>query len=256
MDIATGLGFLAGIITVSALILMGGSFGMFYDVHALIVIGGGCTAGTLIRFPLSAMAHGFPMGIRFAFSMRSQHPRVLIEEITRIAEIVRKSGAVALEGTPVDDPFLAQGLRYLADGYDIEFIRRSMEQDRDTFLQHLDEGQKIYRSIGDAAPAWGMIGTLVGMVQMFSNMEDPSKLGPFMAVALLATLYGALVGNLICLPIADKLHVKLEEEEVSRTLIIDGVLQMRAAKNPAVIREMLTSYLPDHHKHELAEASA
>ena len=91
-----------------------------------------------------------------------------------------------------------------------------MERDRDNFLQRLDEGQKIYRSIGDAAPAWGMIGTLLGMVQMFANMSDPSKLGPFMAVSLLATLYGALVGNLICLPIADKLHLKLEEEDISR----------------------------------------
>lgn len=255
MDLATALGFVAGIITVVSLILMGGNFGMFYDVHALIVIGGGCTAGTLIRFPLTAMAHGFPMGIRYAFTMRSQNPRVLIEEITRIAEIYRKSGATALESIQVEDPFLKQALRFLADGYDVEFIRRTLEQDRDTFLQHLDEGQKIYRSIGDAAPAWGMVGTLVGMVQMFSNMEDPSKLGPFMAVALLATLYGALMGNLICLPIADKLHVKLEEEDVSRTLIIDGITQMRAAKSPAVIREMLISYLPDHHKHELQEAA-
>lgn len=255
MDLATALGFVAGIITVGSLILMGGNFGMFYDVHALIVIGGGCTAGTLIRFPLSAMAHGFPMGLRFAFTMRSQHPRILIEEITRIAEIYRKSGATAMESVQVADPFLKQALRFLADGYDVEFIRRTLEQDRDTFLQHLDEGQKIYRSIGDAAPAWGMVGTLVGMVQMFSNMEDPSKLGPFMAVALLATLYGALTGNLVCLPIADKLHLKLEEEDVSRTLIIDGVTQMRAAKSPAVIREMLISYLPDHHKHELQEAA-
>ena len=255
MDLATALGFVAGIITVVSLILMGGNFGMFYDVHALIVIGGGCTAGTLIRFPLTAMAHGFPMGIRYAFTMRSQNPRILIEEITRIAEIYRKSGPTALESIQVEDPFLKQALRFLADGYDVEFIRRTLEQDRDTFLQHLDEGQKIYRSIGDAAPAWGMVGTLVGMVQMFSNMEDPSKLGPFMAVALLATLYGALTGNLVCLPIADKLHLKLEEEDVSRTLIIDGVTQMRASKSPAVIREMLISYLPDHHKHELQEAA-
>ena len=255
MDIATALGFAAGIATVSTLILLGGSFGMFYDIHAIIVIGGGCTAGTLIRFPLVAMAHGFPMGLKYCFTMRSQSPRILIEEITRVAEIYKKGGATALDQVEVEDPFLKQSLRYLADGYDAEFIRRTLEQERDTFFQHLDEGQKVYRSIGDAAPAWGMIGTLVGMVQMFSNMEDPSKLGPFMAVALLATLYGALVGNLICLPIADKLHVKLEEEDVSRNLIIDGVLQMRAAKSPAVIREMLISYLPDHHKHEMAEAA-
>ena len=125
-----------------------------------------------------------------------------------------------------------------------------MERDRDNFCQRLEEGQKIYRHIGDAAPAWGMIGTLLGMVQMFANMSDPSKLGPFMAVSLLATLYGALVGNLLCLPIADKLHLKLEEEDISRTLIIDGILQIRDAKSPTIVREMLMAYLPDHYRHD------
>jgi chemotaxis protein MotA len=254
MDIATGLGLVLGVATVVLLVLMDGNFGMFIDKHAFIVIFGGSIAATLIRFPLSVMAHGLPMGMRFAFSMRSMHPRDLIEEITRVAEVVRKSGPIALENVQVDDPFLAQGIRYIADGYDLEFIRGALERDRDNFLQRLDEGSKIYRAIGDCAPAWGMIGTLLGMVQMFSNMEDPSKLGPFMAVALLATLYGALLANLICLPIADKLHVKLEEEEISRTLILDGILQIREAKSPALVREMLIAYLPDHHRAEMAEA--
>jgi chemotaxis protein MotA len=184
------------------------------------------------------------------------YPRDLIEEITKIAEVVRKSGPIALENVQVDDPFLAQGIRYIADGYDADFIRGAMERDRDMFLTHLDEGQKIYRAVGDCAPAWGMVGTLIGMVNMFANMEDPSKLGPFMAVALLATLYGALVGNLLALPIADKLHIKLEEEEVSRTLIIDGILQIRDAKSPAVVKEMLLSYLPHHIREEIAAAAA
>jgi chemotaxis protein MotA len=256
MDIATGLGFVIGLATVIALILMGGDLRTFYDVHAIIVIGGGCIAGTLIRFPLSALGHGFPIGMRFAFTMRAMSPRVLIEEITKIAEVVRKSGPIALENIQIDDPFLAQGVRYIADGYDADFIRKALEQDKETFLSHLDEGQKIYRSIGDAAPAWGMVGTLIGMVQMFANMTDPSTLGPFMAIALLATLYGALMGNLICLPIADKLHLKLEEESISRTLIIDGLLQIRDSKSPALIREMLISYLPTHHKAEFEEAAA
>ena len=102
MDIATALGFAAGIATVSTLILLGGSFGMFYDVHAIIVIGGGCTAGTLIRFPLMAMAHGFPMGLKYCFTMRSQSPRILIEEITRVAEIYKKGGATALDQVEVE----------------------------------------------------------------------------------------------------------------------------------------------------------
>ena len=94
-----------------------------------------------------------------------------------------------------------------------------------------------------------MIGTLIGMVQMFANMTDPSKLGPFMAVALLATLYGAVLANLFCLPIADKLHLKLADEEVNRTLIIDGVLMIRDSKSPALVREMLLAYLPEKHRH-------
>lgn len=253
MDLATIVGFVAGIVVVAALILMGGSLSLFYDIHAVIVIFGGCTAATLIRFPFSALLHGFPMGVRFSFTMRSVHPRELIDEITRLAELTRKSGPVALESANPSDPFLAQAVRYISDGYDREFIRDTLERDRDNFLQRLDEGQKIYRAIGDAAPAWGMVGTLIGMVQMFANMSDASKLGPFMAISLLATLYGALVGNLICLPIADKLHLKLEEEDISRTLIIDGVLQIRDAKSPTVVREMLLAYLP-HHNRDLEEA--
>jgi chemotaxis protein MotA len=257
MDIATAVGLVSGVMTLVALILIdGGNFGQYWDKHAAIIIFGGSAAATMIRFPFSTIGHGIPMGMKFAFQMRAMYPRDLIEEITRVAEVVRKSGPIALENVQVDDPFLAQGIRYIADGYDADFIRGAMERDRDMFLTHLDEGQKIYRAIGDCAPAWGMVGTLIGMVNMFANMEDPSKLGPFMAVALLATLYGALVGNLIALPIADKLHVKLEEEEISRTLIIDGILQIRDAKSPTIVREMLMAYLPHHVREELAEAAA
>ena len=165
-------------------------------------------------------------------------------------------GRSASKRSSIDDPFLAKGIRFVADGYDADFIRDNLERDRDNFLTHLDEGQKIYRAIGDCAPAFGMIGTLIGMVQMFANMTDPSKLGPFMAVALLATLYGALVANLFCLPIADKLHVKLVEEEVNRTLIIDGILMIRESKSPTLVREMLLAYLPEKHRHDEAEAGA
>ena len=156
----------------------------------------------------------------------------MVDELARLAEVTRKQGPIGLEKVETDDPFLAKGIRFVADGYDADFIRYNLERDRDNFLTHLDEGQKIYRAIGDCAPAFGMIGTLIGMVQMFANMTDPSKLGPFMAVALLATLYGALVANLVCLPIADKLHVKLVDEEINRTLIIDGILMLRESRKP------------------------
>jgi chemotaxis protein MotA len=253
MDIATGLGLIAGAIVLVTLILMGGEIGMFLDVHAFIVIFGGAFAATLIRFPLSSIFHGIPIGMKFAFTVRRITQRDLVDEIAGLAEIARKQGPIGLEKVEIADPFLAKGVRYVADGYDADFIRDNLERDRDNFLTHLDEGQKVYRSIGDCAPAFGMIGTLIGMVQMFANMTDPSKLGPYMAVALLATFYGAAVANLFCLPIADKLHVKLVDEEINRTLIIDGVLMMRESKSPALVREMLLAYLPEKHRHDAAE---
>ena len=256
MDITTGIGLVAGVAVIVTLILMGGDLRMFYDMHAIIIIFGGSFAATLIRFPLVAMLHGLPMGMKFAFTMRRITQRELVDEIAGLAEIMRKEGPIGLEKAETEDPFLAKGIRFVADGYDAGFIRDNLERDRDNFLTHLDEGQKIYRAIGDCAPAFGMIGTLIGMVQMFANMTDPSKLGPFMAVALLATLYGALVANLFCLPIADKLHVKLVDEEINRTLIIDGILMMREAKSPALVREMLLAYLPEKHRHSEEEAEA
>jgi chemotaxis protein MotA len=254
MDIATSLGLIAGGVVLVTLIMMGGDLGMFVDAHAAIVIFGGSFAATLIRFPLSTIFHGLPLGARFAFTMRRITQRELIDEIAGLAEVVRKQGPIGLETTETEDPFLAKGIRFIADGYDVDFIRDNLERDRDNFLTHLDEGQKIYRAVGDCAPAFGMIGTLIGMVQMFANMTDPSKLGPYMAVALLATFYGAAVANLFCLPIADKLHLKLVDEEINRTLIIDGIIMIRDAKSPMLVREMLLAYLPPHHRHDAVEA--
>jgi chemotaxis protein MotA len=253
MDIMTGAGLVTGVIVVATMMLLGGDMHMFVSEHAVIIIFGGSIAATMIRFPLGVMLHGLPLGAKFAFTMSRLTARDLVDELARIAEIARKQGPVGLEKVETDEPFLAKGIRYVADGYDLEFIRDNLERDRDNFLMHLDEGSKIYRAIGDCAPAFGMIGTLIGMVQMFANMTDPSKLGPFMATALLATLYGAVVANLFCLPIADKLHGKLLDEETNRTLIIDGILMIRDSKSPTLVREMLLAYLPEKHRHEEGE---
>src|SRR6201989_1009594 len=253
MDIMTSAGLAAGILVIAVMMLMGGDVHMFISEHAMIIIFGGSIAATMIRFPLGVMLHGLPLGLKFVFTMSSLSARDLVDELASIAEIARKQGPVGLEKVETKEPFLAKGIRYGADGYDLEFIRDQSERDRDNFLMPLDEGSKISRAIGDCAPAFGMIGTLIGMVQMFSNMSDPSKLGPFMAVALLATLYGALVANLFCLPLADKLHVKLVEEEVDRTLIIDRILMIRDSKSPTLVREMLLAYLPEKPRHEEGE---
>ena len=140
MDITTLLGLVAGAIVLSTLILMGGDFRMFYDIHAVIIIFGGSFAATLIRFPLSAILHGMPLGAKFAFTMSRLSARDLVDELARIAEIARKQGPVGLEKVETDEPFLAKGIRYVADGYDLEFIRDNLERDRDNFLMHLERG--------------------------------------------------------------------------------------------------------------------
>src|SRR5436190_20563774 len=138
MDIATSLGLIGGAVVLCTLIMMGGDLRMFVDAHAAIVIFGGSFAATLIRFPLSSIFHGLPLGAKFAFTLRRMTQRELVDEIASLAEIARKQGPVGLEKIEVEDPFLAKVVRFVADGYDRDFIRDNLERDRDNFITHPD----------------------------------------------------------------------------------------------------------------------
>ncbi len=257
MDFATILGFVGGVGVLGFLIHEGGGLERYYSEHAVIVIFGGAITATLLRFEMSAFLSSFPTAIKTVLGLGGAHanPRDLIAEIAELANIVRKSGPVGLDKATPHDAFLAKGVRYVADGFDENFIRETLEKERDLNLHRLEMAAKVFRGIGDCAPAFGMIGTLIGMVQMFAEMSDPSKLGTFMAIALLATLYGAVVANFFFLPIADKITIKFNHDELNQTLVIDGVLQLRASKSPAVIKEMLLAYLPEKHRADLLEAA-
>ncbi len=257
MDIATIAGIIAGSVVVAIAILMGGDVGTFVNSPSVLIVVGGGAAATFIRFPLKVVFQAVALGGKVAFTHKQAYPMEMIEQIAVLAEKARREGPLALDNLEIDDPFLKKGAQFVADGYEAAFIKESLELERDQNLKQLDEGQRIYKAIGDAAPAFGMIGTIVGLVQMLSNMEDPSTIGPAMAVALLTTLYGAVIANLIALPIADKLSTKGKIVDVSQTLTIDGVMQLSAGKNPNLIREMLVAYLPEKARSKiLAEDSA
>jgi len=259
VDLATILGMIAGAGVIALAILLGGSFAQFVDLPSVLIVIGGGMAATLIRFPLAGVLNAFKIGGKVAFTHVKVEPRELIEKIAEMGDIVRRSGPLGLESIDIDEPNLQKGSQMIADGYDGNFIRESMELARDQYLTRLSEGQRVFKSLGDSAPAFGMIGTLVGLVQMLSNMDDPSAIGPAMAVALLTTMYGAVIANLICLPISDKLIAKLAVEEINQTLIIDGIMSVRDGKSPALIREMLVAYLPESQRtgdsDEAAEAA-
>jgi len=256
MDFATITGIIAGSIVVAIAILIGGDVGTFVNVPSMLIVIGGGSAATFIRFPLKVVFHALALGGKVAFTHKQTDPKDMIEQIAELAIKVRREGPLALDNLDIDDPFLKKGAQFVADGYDPAFIKESLELERDQNLKHLDEGQRIYKAIGDAAPAFGMIGTIVGLVQMLSNMEDPSTIGPAMAVALLTTLYGAVIANLIALPISDKLLTKGKIVDVSQTLTIDGVMQLSAGKNPNLIREMLVAYLPEKARSKITAEEA
>lgn len=256
MDIATIIGIVSGGVIVGVAIILGGDPGTFINIPSLCIVVGGGLAATVIRFPLAKVFQALALGGKVAFTHKNNDAKDMIDEIARLAEVVRKEGPLGLENVEIENEFLKKGAQFVADGYEEDVISETLERERDLNLERLDEGQRIYKSLGDAAPAFGMIGTLVGLVQMLSTMDDPSTIGPAMAVALLTTLYGAVIANLIALPIADKLSTKMKIEDVNTTLTIDGIMQLRAGKNPNVIREMLQAYMTDKQRAELAAEAA
>jgi chemotaxis protein MotA len=253
MDIATILGIVAAFGVVGYAISMGGSFSAFVDVPSILIVFGGGIAATLIRFSLKGVMGAFIQGSKAAFGGATPNPRELIEEIAAIAEVMRKQGPLGLETVETADPFLAGGLRMISDGFEGSFIQETLEKERDLTLERLEEGARVYKALGDSGPAFGMIGTLVGLVQMLQSMDDPSTIGPAMAVALLTTLYGALLSNVVCLPVYEKLNAKAKVLDVTMTLIIDGLAQIRAGKSANVVREALKAYLP-HHQRDTEDA--
>lgn len=250
MDIATIAGIVFGAVIVLVAILVGGDLLQFANFPSVLIVIGGTLATTVIRFPLSGVMSALVLGGKVAFTHRKTEPRAMIEEIAGLADIMRKNGPLGLENVEIADPVLAKGIQYVSDGYEAQFIAETLERERDRALERLEEGQSIFKAMGDSAPAFGMIGTLVGLVQLLQTMDDPSTIGPSMAVALLTTLYGALIANLVCLPIHDKLARKLKFEEVSSSLAIDGILQIRENKSPNLIRELLFAYLPEKQRAE------
>ena len=256
MDLATVIGIVAGTLVVLIAIFLGGDFLTFINLPSILIVVGGATAATVLRFPLASIPVALSTGGKIAFKQKKSNPLAIIDEITNLARVVRKSGPLGLESVEIEDDFLKKGVQYVADGYEPAFILESLERERDLALERLEDGQKIFKAMGDSAPAFGMIGTLVGLVQMLSTMDDPSTIGPSMAIALLTTLYGAIIANLICLPIADKLATKSKIEEINLTLAIDGIMQVRENKSPDLIKEMLIAYLPEKQRAGLAAEAA
>lgn len=243
LDLATLIGLIGGFGVVVAAVLTGGSGTLFFNVPSILIVFGGTTAATLIRFPLKDFFRAFKVALK-AFRSQMDSPLDLVSQSVELAGVVRREGLLALENQEVDNEFLAKGLRLCVDGLEPDFVRKVLTEDMEQTVDRHESGQGIFKAVGDASPAMGMIGTLIGLVQMLATMDDPKAIGPAMAVALLTTLYGAAIANLFALPIADKLALRSEQEALNKSLIIEAIDSIQEGRNPRVMEELLMSYLP------------
>ncbi len=253
MDLATLLGLVIGILVVGLAVMSGSELWIFLNLPGFLIVIGGTFAATLIKFSISSVFTAFKLGIRSAFISAYENPRALIDTSIDLAGRARKEGMLALEQIEVNNQFYKRGIRLCIDGHALEVVRKALTSEMELSIQRHEEGGKIFRGIGESAPAMGMIGTLVGLVQMLSSLEDPATIGPAMAVALLTTLYGALIANLIALPIADKLESKTEEERITKELILEAVTQIHGRQSPMVLADILEAYLPEGQRGKPAE---
>ena len=244
MDIATLVGLIGAIGIICLAILLGGDFGTFINAPSLTVVIGGTFAATLARISLGQFFGSFSVGLK-SILHKSTNPHELIEEAVDLANVARKEGILALEGREIGHPFLERGINLCIDGHSPEVVQKMLSKDINLAIERHTTGIQMFKSIGDAAPAMGMIGTLIGLVQMLSNMDDPKAIGPAMAVALLTTLYGAIIANAVALPIADKLKKISAEEKLNKNLILESISSIQAGTNPRVVEQLLLTFLPE-----------
>ncbi len=242
MDIATILGIVSGIGLVLAAILMGSGLGAFVDPPSLLVVVGGSIAAMMIAFPLSTVIGSIKIALKAFFSPK-QSPDTVIERIVDLAVKARKESIIALEKEEIEDPFLAKGIRLVVDGTAPNLVRSILRTEIGFMKQRHLSGQSVFKFLGGMAPAYGMIGTLIGLVQMLQSLDDPSSIGPAMAVALLTTFYGALLANIVALPIAEKLAGKSGDEVLMMEVTIQGVLAILEGDNPIIVRSKLEAFL-------------
>jgi len=244
VDLATIIGIISGVTLVVLTIIMGGSAAIFIHVPSMMVVFGGATAATLISFQLKEVL-GVINVVRKAFFSEKTDNVALINQIVELSKKARKEGLLAIdkEVSQIEDPFLRSGMEMVVDGTEPELIRSIMETELSYLMERHKRGQEIFSAFGEYAPAFGMIGTLIGLIGMLQNLNDPSQIGGGMAVALITTFYGALAANLVFIPLAGKLKNRSEEEVLIKEMIIEGVLSIQFGEHPNTIQRKLMNFL-------------
>ncbi len=252
MDIATIIGILLGFFVIVSAIVAGGGGKIFIHIPSLAITIGGMLCATLIHFSLRQFLGIFSV-IKKTIVTKIPPPSELIQKMVNYAAINRRDGALALEQEigNVNNLFLAKGLQMLVDGQEVEAIKDIMALEVQTLQDRHSIGKKILEFMGAAAPAFGMIGTLIGLVLMLKNLDSPDKIGAGMAVALLTTFYGALAANLVFIPLAGKLGLYSKAEVTAMEMIIEGICAIARGENPTAVREKMQAFISPARREEV-----
>ncbi|MDC3412680.1 flagellar motor protein MotP [Aquibacillus sp. 3ASR75-11] len=258
-DLLTPIGITLGFVMLMfGIISSGGTsgFASFLQIASILIVIGGLAAALLINFNLDQVKLT-PVVMKEAFSKNEQSLSDLIGLFVRLSERARREGLLALENEleDVNDPFIRKGILLAVDGIEPDVINDIMSAEIIAMEERHQKGRAIIEKAGEYAPAWGMIGTLIGLVLMLNNLQDPSTLGPNMAVALLTTFYGTVLSNLVFIPMAGKLENKTDEEIFLKQIVIEGVIGVQSGQNPRILEEKLSAFLSNNHKLEKEEKS-
>lgn len=252
MDLATIIGIIVGFGLIIGSILLDGSLGSFINVPGLLIVVGGTFAAALIAQKLPVVLGAFKVALN-AFFDKTRSVEETTKTLMELADKVRKEDLLALESVNVEDPFMAKGVRMAVDGVPVEVIATTLTSELVAMRQRHQTGQKVFRFMAATAPSMGMIGTLIGLVNMLQALDDPSSIGPAMAVALLTTLYGAVMAFLIFGPVADKLEARTSLETASMRLTVSGLESIVKGDNALILKEKLEAYLsPSQRQQEAA----
>jgi len=252
MDIATTLGIIFGFVVITGTILYEGNLGLFFNIPAIAIVGGGMTCATLIHFSLAQFLGIFSV-IKKTFITKIPSPSELIQKMVNYAAINRRDGVLALEQEigKVNNPFLVKSLQMLVDGQDAEAMRELLSLEVQYLQERHGVGKKILEFMGASCPSFAMVGTLIGLVSMLAKMENPEQIGRGMAVALVCTFYGALFAILLFLPLAGILGQYSKAEALSMEMIVEGICAVAKGENPTVVREKMQVFISTSRREEV-----
>lgn len=244
MDLATIIGFVAGIGIIGYGMLSGGDLLAFWDPPSVVMTIGGGIVSTIICFSLEEflnVAKVFPK----VFFSKNTPPYDLIRALVDLSQKARREGLLALEsaGDTINDDFLKKAMELVVDGVEADIIRESLTLELDNMAIRHKTSVNIFKTLGTFFPAWGMIGTLVGLVILLKALDDPAKIGPAMAIAIITTFYGSVMANFVAIPIANKLSSKSDEEIRIKEMMIEGILGIQAGVNPRIMEHKLKTFL-------------